>query len=135
MSKPPRHPEFRSPRWLRTPLALASVLLALACGYFYHSEGLSLHFAVAGGLLLLVVLGLADAIQTRVTLRDDQLQIRSGFRTRTLTRAELGSVSWATGCSVTLRLRSGAIVALPDVGNSQAVANSIRAWIKRTQRH
>ncbi|HEX4984818.1 MAG TPA: hypothetical protein VFV71_01975 [Burkholderiales bacterium] len=66
-------------------------------------------------------------------LLDDSLVITSGFRRRRYARGELESVTWEAGSGVAIRTARGTWLKLPELGhNSQALANSIRAWLKRT---
>lgn len=131
MSKPKLAQTFRSPRWVVAFLIVTTFMLAVTSIYFYRTEGISLEFAAASAFTFLVLLGLADSISTQVAICAGRLIVRSNFRTRQFSRAELEKVTWEHGCGVSLQLRSGIWFKLPDVGNSQAVANSIRGWLKR----
>lgn len=82
------------------------------------------------GVLVLCVATLESAT-THVTLEADVMAIVSNFRRRAVPREEIDSVTWQAGAGVALKLKDGAWVRLPDVGNSQSRANSIRAWIRQ----
>jgi hypothetical protein len=123
---------FHPPRWIASFLSVVALALAVATVHFCRSQGLSLEFAVTAALGLLTVLGVADGLTTSVRLYSDSLFMMSKFRRRILPRAELDHVTWEVGVGVSLRLKSGRWVKLPDVGNSQSVTNPIRAWLKRS---
>jgi hypothetical protein len=79
---------------------------------------------------------LADVFLTRIVLASDSLRIVSisDFQSRTVPRAEIERVTWAAGCGAALTLRDGKGVRLPSAGrNAQGLANTIRAWLKRTE--
>jgi len=87
-------------------------------------------FAVFGAFWL------ADVFLTRIILGSDSLRIVSvsSFQSRTFTRAEIASVTWASGCGASLTLRNGEGVRLPSAGrNAQGLTNTIRAWLRRTE--
>lgn len=122
---------FRSPRWVAAFLALVAVGLIIGSILYYRSEGLSLMFALMTAFGLFAIVGIADSLSTSVRLYSDSLVIMSNFRRRAIPRSELEHVTWEGGVGVSLRMKSGSWVKLPDVGNSQSVTNSIRAWIRR----
>ncbi|MDH3423118.1 MAG: PH domain-containing protein [Gemmatimonadota bacterium] len=97
------------------------------------SEGVTAYSIGLALLDLLLAVGLTDALTTRVELNDQGLIRVANFRRRFVPRAQIESVTWEGGTGVAIRLTDGSWVRLPDVGNSQARANSIRAWIKRTE--
>jgi hypothetical protein len=78
---------------------------------------------------------LADAFTRRIVLGGDNLRIVSisDFQSRTLSRAEVDSVTWEKGCGASIKLLDGKWVRLPNVGRDpQGLTNTIRAWLKRT---
>jgi beta-lactamase superfamily II metal-dependent hydrolase len=108
-------------------------IAAASFGAFtYLEEGASTGFWLAVGFALFALVGLGDALTTRVALHSDALSITSNFRRRTIPRAEIEHVTWEAGAGVSMQLQGGQWLRLPDVGNSQATTNSIRAWLKRT---
>lgn len=116
---------------------MSGILLAFAPGLaivtfvFYRNEGVSFNSGSAAVVTLVMVVGLADSLTTRVALFSGSLIVTSNFRRRTFQREALESVTWAWGAGVSLKLKSGQWVKLPYVGNSQSVTNSIRAWLKK----
>lgn len=122
---------FRVPRWLLVFLCL--IFLATASGglLLYRTDGLS--FASAGLVVFAIfaLIGVADSLVTRVELGDDALTLVERFRRRRVLRRDIERVTWEAGVGVSIQLRSGDWVRLPDTGNSQSRANSIRAWLKR----
>src|SRR5262245_43300876 len=86
-------------------------------------------FAILGAFFL------ADICLSRIILASDNLRVFSiiNFQSRTFARAEIDDVTWEKGGGASLKLHDGRWVRLPSVGrNAQGLANSIRAWLKRT---
>ncbi len=124
---------FRTPRWLRWWLGIASVGTALGAAFAVRFEGvgwLAIGLAAFSGVSWV---GMLDALLTRVELREDVLVVFRNFRRRIVPRGQIDRVTWAAGGPVSVRLQSGDWVHLPDVGNNQSRANSIRAWIRATR--
>jgi hypothetical protein len=85
------------------------------------------------GYAVLGAFWLADLFLTRIVLQADGIFIFSEFRSRTVPRAEIESVTWEKGCGASLKLRDGKWVRLPNAGQSpQGLTNTIRAWLKKT---
>jgi len=124
---------FHGLGWV-TVLILASVAaLTTVSVFLYRQQEPSLAFAEAVALALFSLVGLVASMTTRVVLYSDSLAITANLRRRTYSRTALDRVTWEGGVGVSLRLTSGEWIRLPDVGNSQSVSNSIRAWLKRTE--
>ncbi|MDH3208533.1 MAG: PH domain-containing protein, partial [Gemmatimonadota bacterium] len=123
---------FRSPTWLWWLLGLAGLVSGVGTAVLFLREGVTAYSIGLALLDLLLAVGLTDALTTRVELNDEGLIRVANFRSRFVPRAQIESVSWEGGTGVAIRLTNGSWVRLPDVGNSQARANSIRGWIKRT---
>lgn len=126
--------EFRQSRWLVAVVGLGAVFSAAGFVALVKMEGVSWQVWLLGGLAVMFSFGLADAMSSFVRLDPDALRMRNNFRCHTLGRNELVEVSWAKGCPVSVKVVSGTWVALPPLGDSSAMANSIRAWLKRAQR-
>jgi hypothetical protein len=122
---------FRPPRWMSGILLVFAPGLAIVTVFFYRNEGVSFNSGSAAAVTLFMIVGLADALTTRVALFSGSLIVTSNFRRRTFPREALESVTWAWGAGVSLKLKNGRWVKLPYVGNSQSVTNSIRAWLKK----
>ena len=120
---------FRSPRWLMIFLAIVCVASSVGFALLLQRYGLALRTMGVGAFALFSAAGLVDALLTRVELKEDALIVVSNLRKRTIPRAEIASVTWASGVGVALVLMDSRVVKLPDVGNSQSRANSIRAWL------
>jgi hypothetical protein len=111
-------------------------LAGFALIWFHLPFGIPDHFKtwIAPAYIVLGGLGLADMLLTRIALGRDKLRIVFGFRSQTIPRAEIDSVTWAAGCGASVILRGGKGVPLPSVGrNAQGLTNTIRAWLKRTE--
>ena len=122
---------FRSPTWSLWFLGIACLATALGAALLYVTSGVSISSIGLGIVALLTTVGFADGLMTRVELNDEGLTRVANFQRRFIPRAQIDSVTWEAGTGVAIRLTDGSWVRLPDVGNSQARANSIRAWIKR----
>src|SRR3569833_1310281 len=84
---------------------------------------------------ILGALWLVDVFTTRIVLTTESIRIIShfDFRSRTVPRVEIDSVTWEKGCGASIRLRCGSWVTLPNIGgNALDLTNTIRAWLKRT---
>lgn len=80
--------------------------------------------------------GLLELRSRKVVAENDGLTIVSDFRRRVIMRSQIESVAWEAGGGVSLKLADGRWHKLPDVGRTnEGLANSIRAWIKRTAKH
>ena len=123
--------EFRQSRWLVAAVGLGAAFSAVGFVALVKMEGLSWQVWLLGGVAVVFALGLADATSSFVRLDHDALRIRSNFRCHTFGRNELVEVSWAKGCPVSVKVVSGTWVTLPPLGDSSAMANSIRAWLRR----
>lgn len=78
---------------------------------------------------------LTDVFFTRIELRDDSIKIVSiaPLKAQIIPRPQIDSVTWEKGCGASLKLTNGTWVKLPGVtGNAHGLANTVRAWIKRT---
>lgn len=85
-------------------------------------------WVAAGGLALV------ELRTTRVELGPEGLTFVRRFRRHFVSRRRIESVTWGKGVGVSLRLVDGEWIGLPEVGpSSQGLANSIRAWLRRTE--
>jgi len=125
---------FRSPAWLLWFLGIASLASGVGGGLLFLNEGVSAYSIGLAILAVLMVAGFTDALMTRVELNPEGLVRVANFRRRFIPRAQIDGVTWEGGTGVSIRLTDGSYVRLPDVGNSQARANSIRAWVTGTDR-
>lgn len=123
--------EFRQSRWLVAVVGIGAVFSAVGFVALVKMDGLNWQVWLLGGLSVMFVFGLADAVSSFVRLDPDALRMRNNFRHRTLERDELVEVAWAKGCPVSVKVISGTWVELPPLGDSSAMANSIRAWLKK----
>jgi len=123
---------FRTPRWLVWLVGVTFVASAVATGLALRLQGASLLGVGLGAFCLFALIGLFDALLTRVELHEDAVVVVRSFRRRTIPRAEIERVTWAWGGPVSLLLVDGSRVHLPDTGNSQSRTNTIRAWLQRT---
>ena len=82
-------------------------------------------------LVPLSIAGFADAITSRVDLREDVLVINENFRTRSYPRGLFTKVSAEKGVPIALHTVDGMWVKLPRVSpGGQGLVNKLRAWVK-----
>jgi len=124
---------FRTRPWLKG-LALVPALGApIAAAYFRYTDGVSTRFIVSTLVAATAAYAFANTLYASVQLLEDSLVVTSGLRKRRYARSELESVTWEAGSGVAIRTTAGSWLKLPELGhNSQALANSVRAWLKRT---
>lgn len=87
-------------------------------------------FAVIGAIAVI------DIFSRRIVLQNDGMTVYSlsDFTSQSIPRAEIESVTWEKGCGTSLKFHNGKGIRLPNVGmNAQGLANTIRAWLKRTE--
>jgi hypothetical protein len=125
--------EFRQSIWVAIVVGLGAVVSAVGFVVLAKTVGLGWQVWLLGGLSTIFLVGLADAVSSFVRLEPETLRMRNNFRHRTLKRDELVEVTWAKGCPVSVKNISGTWVQLPPLGDSPAIANSIRAWLKKAQ--
>lgn len=106
-------------------LLTAGVLLRPELGWDGTSGGL-----VALGLLTLT--GLADALTTRVTLHDEQLETVHNFRRKRQPRSGLVKVVAERGCPIAIQCEDGSWIHLPETVQGPS-AQMLRAWIGRRE--
>jgi hypothetical protein len=124
---------FRRPTWLVIVLAATSAASIAGFVRFYIGQGVTTRTAAFGVVSAVLCAGVLDARLVRVVLRDDILEVVSLRARRSYRRAEIKSVRWQWGAGVALELTAGGWARLPEVGrDAQSLANSLRAWLKRS---
>ena len=123
---------LRTAPWLVALVGVASVLFVAGALFTYVDDGWSLTtlcFVVLSGLGFV---GLIDSLTCRVIFDDDALRVVSFWGRKTYPTSEISSVKWQWGTGVFLKLHEGGWAKLPELGrNSQSIANTVRAWLKR----
>ena len=116
--------------------AIILVVVATSIGYAafsFSTPGSAWQRIFAVGYLLVAFGAVVELSRKRLRLDDDGLYFVSNFRGKRIARTDIDSVTWAKGSGVSIKLVDGKWIPLPEVGNgSQALANTIRAWLKRT---
>ena len=75
--------------------------------------------------------GRGRRFSANIELGENELGITHNFRRSVIPRANIEKATWAKGCGVSLVLKDGSWVQVPDIGlNSQGLCNSVRAWAK-----
>lgn len=135
MAQPsPAETEFRARPWLKLVAFSALALFSAGAVYGFYADGPSLMAISFSALAVLGLAGVVEVLRVRVVLREAEIVISSGWRSRRLPRTALERVTWAKGGGVSLGLEDGSWAKLPEMGyNSQSLANGIRAWLKRTE--
>ena len=123
---------FSSPTWIKATVGVLAIAMPTATALVLKAEGPTL---LSLFLAAMSVTGLAALIEVAlhaVVLKDDQLRIRTLTKRVNIPRADIAKVTWEGGSGASVQLNDGTWVELPEVGrNSQALTNSVRAWLKR----
>ena len=107
---------------------------AAAAMYFYREEGLTWLSAFFIGFSVFGVAGIIESFLAYIRLEETEIRFRETFRTTAIQKDDIEKVTWEAGCGVSLKLRDGQWVKVPDLGqNSQGLTNSIRAWLRIRQ--
>jgi hypothetical protein len=120
---------FRHAVWVRILLGvliIASTYILLAG---FYSGGLPVRLTLCS-FMVLAAGALIEVLFSKIEVRPDGLLIVSLSGRRFIARRDIESVTWEKGCGVSVRLRGGKWVRLPDLGHdARDVANSIREWL------
>lgn len=84
---------------------------------------------------ILGALALIELFSRRIVLGPDSIRVVSyaDYVCRTIPRAMIKNITWEKGCGASLILQEGKGIRLPNVGRDpQGLANTIRAWLKKT---
>ena len=121
-----------SPPWIKGMVSVIAVAMPVVTTLLLHAEGVTWISAGFAAMSVIGVAGLIEIALTAVVLDDDVLRIRGLKSRRNIPKKELANVTWESGCGVSVQLVDGSWVQLPEVGkNSQALTNSIRAWLRK----
>lgn len=125
----------RTPRyvWIVTIAAFSVVLALTAVAFIVKLKWwYQLGFVAFSTLFIIAFVELS---QRCVTIDAENLTFVNNFRRRVISRIKIESVRWESGAGVSLKLVDGQWVKLPEVGSSsKGLTNSIRAWLKRTDK-
>jgi hypothetical protein len=114
-------------------MGMGGVSAALAV-LTYRYSGWNARSGALAALALLACVGLAELGTLRIVLSRGGLEVRKLWRVQRYAIEELESVTWEAGVGVSIRLAAGGWARLPELGyNAQGLANTIRAWLKRTK--
>lgn len=131
--RPKARASFRCTKTLFFLAVGVTVLFSSLLAHTVRSHGLTWEALAFGALTAMAAAGVAEVLWMRVTLEPDAILIRARGSKRRIDRAEIETVTWEAGAGVALRLKNGSWVKLPDTGHgSMGVANSVRAWLRRT---
>ena len=125
--------EFRNPRWLLVLYILVGVICGIVVFKWVRwdtSPWLIVSLSVFSVLGFLAVI---ETLTSNLKLNKSTLEFRSWFKHKIIAKDEIESATWASGCPVSIKLKGGKYVSLPEslMLNSQGTVNSIRAWLKR----
>jgi len=98
----------------------------------YQASGWDVYTIGFAALSALGCVGCLELGRSRIVLSRDALESRSALSRRRYTVADVESITWESGCGVSVKLSKGGWAKLPDLGyDSQGLANTLRAWLKR----
>ena len=122
---------FHMVLWIRIMITVIASGSIAAAAYYYHQEGLTWIFAFFAGFSILGVAGIVESFSCYIRLEDTEIVFRETFGRTAIPKNDIMKVTWEAGCGVSLLLRGGTWVKVPDLGhNSQGLTNSIRSWLK-----
>jgi hypothetical protein len=124
---------FRVSKFVILFLAVIFVIMAAVAVWFLATKGITLLACSFVGYSILAVVALLESLRSHILLTKDNLEYTRLFKTYKLPRSLIQKVIWEKGCGVSVQTMEGKWVALPNLmgRNSQSLANSIRAWLKR----
>ena len=126
---------FRTVPWIRIMIFVIAAGSIAAAAYYYHQEGLSWMTAFFIGFSILGVAGIVESFFSYIRLEATEIRFRETFGNTVIPRKDITRVTWEAGCGVSLLLSDGTWVKVPDLGNnSQGLTNSIRSWLKDSDR-
>lgn len=125
--------EFRNPRWLLILYFLVGIICGIVVFKWVRWDTSPWLFASLSVFSVLGFLSMIETLSSYLKLNKSALEFRSWFMHKTIAKDEIESATWASGCPVSIKLKDGKYVSLPDslMLNSQGTVNSIRAWLKR----
>ncbi len=122
---------FHVAPWIRISILVVTSGSIAAALYFYRQEGLTFLSAFFIGFSVFGIGGIVESFSAYILLDDTEIRFRETFRKTTHPKHDIEKVTWEAGCGVSLLLREGTWVKVPDLGqNSQGLTNSIRSWLK-----
>jgi Bacterial PH domain len=125
---------FRATSFRRGLAALTLVLFLGGFLFFLRVVELGWITVVFGCLAAAAILAVIEAFRLRISLEDDGIEIATLLGRRQIPREQILSARWEAGCGVSLQLTQDRSLVLPDTGHdAQGVANSLRAWLRRTE--
>ena len=117
--------------WIRIAIVVITIGSIAAALYFYRPEGLTWISAFFIGFSILGAAGIVESFSAYIVLEDEAIEFRETLRKTAIPRQDIERVTWEAGCGVSLLLRDGTWVKVPDLGqNAQGMTNSIRLWLK-----
>ncbi len=125
--------EFKPPAWHLVLIIVIAAAVSAGTVFQFMTAGIDWITLTMIVFSLLGLVGVAEVLTTSVVLTESELEISRLLRKSTIARANIEEVTWAKGANVAVR-QDGEWVKLPEVGrNTQALCNSIRAWVKATR--
>lgn len=123
--------EFRASRGLQFFGCLVAIIFLAVSVVAYIQDSEFWIVAICGVLFVIGLVGIAEIQSSFVILDQSHLRMRKTFRLTVVARDDIESVEVANGCPVTLTLKSGRYITIPDLG-PRGIGNSLRAWIKNS---
>lgn len=123
---------FRTSPWMYALLAVAQAMFTAGAIFFRGRPDDRVAWLAFVGFAVFGVVALAEAATARVVLGETELEIVSNFRRRRYDRAGFVRVVGEKGVPVAVECRQGGWIKLPSLGSGPH-ANTVRAWLKRTE--
>jgi hypothetical protein len=120
--------------WLRATIIFAASLFLLGAVSSYLRSGWTWMLMAYVVVSVVGLAGVLEVAVTRIVLSETALESHSLFYRRAYQAADIASVTWEAGVGVSVKLVSGGWARIPEMGyNSQGLANTLRAWLKRAK--
>jgi hypothetical protein len=134
MSEETRSQTLRPKRWLLAIIAGVALLFIVGATFTSLQFGWTLTSITLTIMSGLAVGGIVELATSRIVLSPNSLEAGSIWSRRRYAVTDVESVTWASGSGVSVKLSNGRWAKMPELGyNSQGLANTLRAWLKRNR--
>ncbi len=125
--------KFRNPHWLIILYLSVGIICSFVVFKWIRWDTSPWLFVSLIVFSAIGFLAMIETLTSYLKLNNSALEFRSWFRHKVIAKDKIESATWASGCPVSIKLKDGKYVSLPEslMLNSQGTVNSIRAWLNR----